>query len=259
MIALSLVAVICIFIFQGNTEQLIPLYAVGVFVPFTCALFALVVCYWKTKQMILPLLAMILTLTVVIVLVITKWQFVWPVIIFVPLIMYGCIHIRRHYDEVERTLKMESDLPVYRGQMMIIPISGIHQTTKKALAILDLQHCTDVYALYIGKSNEEVKEIKEKWAQVAPNIRLIAFVSTDQHLLRPLVRAILKLKGIADKKHFHVIVTVPQLVTQKKWHAMLHNHHAFSLKQALLEFPTISVMTVPFQVGEEQEEMPLQK
>ena len=248
MIALSIAAILCIIVFQGNTEQLIPLYAVGVFVPFTCALLGLVICYWKTAQMIVPLLAMLLTSTVVIALIVTKWMVVWPVVIFVPIIVYSCLRIHQHYEEVAQTLTNEVIFPSYEGQMMIIPISGIYQTMKKALAILELQQCADMYALYIGHSQEDVARMKEEWAKFAPTIRLIAFTSSNQYLLKPLIRSILKLKALADQKNYHVIVAVPQLVTQKKWHAALHNHHAFALKQALLAQPDISVMTVPYSV-----------
>lgn len=249
MIALAVMAIFCIVVFQGNTEQLIPLYAVGVFVPFTLALFGLVLCFWKTTQMIVPLLAIVLTSTVVIVLVLTKWLFIWPIVLFVPLIMYGCMRIHRHYDEVARALTSDMAFPSYRGQMMIIPISGMHQTTKKALAILELQHCSDVYALYVGQTKEDVVRMEKEWATVAPNIRLIAFTSSNQHLLKPLLRAILKVQHIAKKKQYHLVVAVPQLVTKKKWHNALHNHHAFALKQALLTYEEISVMTVPFNVS----------
>ncbi|MCH7320420.1 hypothetical protein LZ480_00855 [Solibacillus sp. MA9] len=248
MIALSIAAILCIVVFQGNTEQLIPLYAVGVFVPFTCALLGLVICYWKTAQMIVPLLAMLLTSTVVIALIMSKWMVVWPVVIFVPIIVYGCLRIRHHYDEVAQSLTNETVFPNYNGQIMIIPISGIYQTTKKALAILELQHCSNMYALYIGHSKEDVAHMKEEWAKFAPNIRLITFVSSNQYLLKPLMRTILKIKARADKQNYHVMVAVPQLVTQKKRHAALHNHHAFALKQALLAQPGISIMNVPYSV-----------
>jgi hypothetical protein len=246
MIALSLMAVICIVVFQGNTEQLIPLYAIGVFIPFSCALLGLVISTLKTSRMIVPALALLLTVTVVVTLVITKWMIIWPIVIFVPLIVYGCLRIKRHYNLVEQTLSATTEFPQYQGQIMIIPISGIYETTQKALSIAQLQKCTAIYALYVGQSKKEIENMENEWAKFSPDIRLITFVSNNQHVLKPILRAIQKLHTLAAKQQYHVIVAIPQLVTTKKHHALLHNHHAFMLKQALLDYPDISVLTIPF-------------
>lgn len=248
MIALSVAAAICIVLFQGHTESLIPLYAVGVFLPFTAALLGLVICYWHTRKMLVPLLAMLLTGGVVVTLVTTKWLLIWPIVIFVPFIVFGCMQIHRHYEDTKQALYKQVAPPVYKGQTIILPISSIQQATKKALALINLQQCTEVYALYIGSSKADVLQMREHWQQVAPTIRLLTFVSHDQYVIKPLVRAILKIQTVAHKKQYHVIVAVPQLVTQKKWHNTLHNHHAFALKQSLLAYPHISVMTISHQI-----------
>lgn len=248
MISLSIAAIICALVFEGNTETLIPLYAVGVFVPFTLALFGLVKCYIGTWRMIIPLLAMLLTATVVSVLIVTKWQYIWPVVFFVPVMMYGCYKIHRHYEQVQQQLTTARHYPSYKGQLVIVPISGLYETTNKALQIAALQTKAQIIALYVGQTPQQVQHIQEQWQQFAPHIRLVAFVSSNQRVLHPLVRAILRIQRVAQHQQYHVVVAIPQLVTVKKWHSLLHNHHAFALKQTLLAYPTISVMTIPFRL-----------
>ena len=249
MISLSVLAIVCLVVFQGHTESLIPLYAIGVFIPFTLALIGLVKHHWWTAKMMVPLIAVIFTSTVVITLVITKWFVIWPVLLFVPLLIVGCLNIKKHYNHVEHLLfNNTSSVEPYKSQIMLIPISGYHQLTKKALQIATLQQCNNIYALYIGSTKEDIARMQQIWQKEVPSIRLIAITSSHQQILQPLLRTIVKINALAQKNQRHVIVAIPQLTMQSNWHNTLHNHHAFALKQSLLKYPDISVLTIAYEV-----------
>lgn len=245
MIFLALAAIICSICFQGNTEMLIPLYAVGVFIPFSIALFGLALHLKGVQQKIVPLLAATLTTTVVVTLFITKALYVWPVVIFVPLMMYVLLSIKKHYDQVQLTLQQHYTAKHYKDTFYVLPIGGISATTEKAIASLQSKH-EQCVALYVASSEEERKQFEVQWQQFAPNIRLICYYSSNQHLLYPLLRGIHKIHVVTKQQQMQLCVVIPQLVVHKKWHTVLHNHHAFALKQSLLHSPDITVMTVAF-------------
>lgn len=97
-----------------------------------------------------------------------------------------------------------------------------------------------------ANSEEERKQFQLQWQQFAPTVRLVCYHSSNQHLLYPLLRGIHKIHFVTKQQQMQLCVVVPQLVVHKKWHTILHNHHAFALKQALLHSPDILVMTIAF-------------
>lgn len=74
--------------FHGNTEGLIPLYAVGVFIPFTLSQLGMMVHWFKTKpkgwqnKFVVNTIGMLTTLTITLIFIITKFSSVWMAFIF---------------------------------------------------------------------------------------------------------------------------------------------------------------------------------
>lgn len=246
MIFLAAAAIVASICFQGNTETLIPLYALGVFIPFTMALFALAYDV-RGREKLVPFLAGLLTSVVVITLLLTKTMYIWPLALFVPAMMYVLLRIHSHYEAVAASLRQHYEGKAPVGQLYVLPINGVYATTEKAIAALQLQHAHCI-ALYVATSDENCRHMKEQWARLAPTIRLVTYHSSKQKLLQPLLRGIHKLQVVAAHEQLQLHVVVPQLVVEKRWQALLHNHHAFALKQALLHERNIVVTTVPFQV-----------
>lgn len=105
-VTLGVAAIILILIFKGNTEHLIPLYAVGVFIPFTLAQTGMMLKWlrekpanWVTKFIINTIGAFI-CFVVAMMFFITKLTQVWPVFIFLPIIIILFHQIRKHYEAV---------------------------------------------------------------------------------------------------------------------------------------------------------------
>ncbi len=75
------------------TEDLIPLYAVGVFIPFTLAQFGMVIKWIHERpnnslsKLSVNLLGGIVTFIVFMILLITKFSQVWPILIFLPFVV----------------------------------------------------------------------------------------------------------------------------------------------------------------------------
>ncbi|MER1999524.1 MAG: hypothetical protein ABS882_07095, partial [Lysinibacillus sp.] len=149
MIALSVFAIGCIIIFRGHTESLIPLYAIGVFIPFTLALISLAIHHAYSRRMIIPTIAAALTSIVVVTLIIMKPLFISPVLLFVPTIIFLCNKIKQHYEQVQAQLIADQTTANYNGQLIVLPISGLHASTKKAIQIAQLQYEAQLVVLFI--------------------------------------------------------------------------------------------------------------
>ncbi len=109
-IILGVLAIILIIVFDGMTEDLIPLYAVGVFIPFTLAQFGMVIKWiherpknWLSKLSV-NLLGGIVTFIVFMILLITKFSQVWPILIFLPFVVIFFLKIKQTLSRYRRTI-----------------------------------------------------------------------------------------------------------------------------------------------------------
>ena len=94
-IILGISSIILIIAFQGQTEHLIPLYAVGVFIPFTLSQTGMMVKWIREKpkgwvpKLIINTIGAFISFIVTIMFFLTKFPQVWPVLIFLPIIVLG--------------------------------------------------------------------------------------------------------------------------------------------------------------------------
>ncbi|MDU7160669.1 MAG: amino acid permease, partial [Staphylococcus epidermidis] len=101
-IILGVLAIILIILFEGMTENLIPLYAVGVFIPFTLAQFGMVLKWLRERperwgiKLTINLIGGTITFIVFMILLITKLNQVWPILLFLPFIVFIFIRIHVH-------------------------------------------------------------------------------------------------------------------------------------------------------------------
>ena len=141
-ISLAAGAIVLILIFGGQTGLLIPLYAIGVFVPFTLSQSGMIV-HWKReggkKWMInasANLLGALLSAVLVICLLFLHFSNVWPYFIVMPLLLRMFYKIRKHYDEVADQLRViekgKVNLHDYDGSTVIVLVSNVTQVTSGA-------------------------------------------------------------------------------------------------------------------------------
>ena len=92
---LGISSIILIIAFKGQTEHLIPLYAVGVFIPFTLSQTGMIVKWIRERpkgwvpKLIINTIGALISFVVTIVFFLTKFPQVWPVLIFLPIIVIG--------------------------------------------------------------------------------------------------------------------------------------------------------------------------
>ncbi|HAU34376.1 MAG TPA: amino acid permease, partial [Lysinibacillus sp.] len=91
---LGLAAIVLIILFDGATEHLIPLYAVGVFIPFTLAQTGMMRKWWREKptgwmtKFTINTIGAAISFIVAMMFFVTKLPQVWPVFVFLPIIIF---------------------------------------------------------------------------------------------------------------------------------------------------------------------------
>lgn len=253
-VTLSVAAIILILIFKGNTEHLIPLYAVGVFIPFTLAQTGMMLKWlrekpanWVTK-FIINTIGTFICFIVTMMFFITKLTQVWPVFIFLPIIIILFHQIRKHYEAVGEQLRIQeaaSALPI-QGNIIVLPVSGITTVVENSLNYAKSLSPDQIIAVYVGFDRENIIKLEEKWKKVHPDIRIVTLYSYYRSIIGPLSKFIDFVNKKANENHYNVTVIIPQFIPKKGWHYFLHNQSSLMIREFLLLRKNVVVSTVPF-------------
>jgi len=258
-ILLSVIAGLLIFIYQGNTEHLISLYAIGVFLSFTIAQTGMVV-HWRKERtpgwMIratINTLGAIVTGIVVLIIGITKFSHgAWAVIVFIPFMIFIFKKIRSHYNDMSEQLHLpiedfDPSTPtnlVAGRNLVIVPVATptniVAQTLKYAKSI-----SKDVTALHIATDEETGLKVAEKWCAWNPGIELVTIYSPYRLVIQPLLNYISQLERQKKPEDF-ITILIPEFQTKKWWHRLLHNQTGWVLRTLLILRENVIVTTVPF-------------
>lgn len=253
-IILGVASIILIFAFHAKTEHLIPLYAVGVFVPFTLSQTGMIVKWIKEKpkdwvqKLIINSVGAFISLTVTLMFFITKFEQVWPIFVFLPIIIYGFHRIRNHYEDVGDQLRLTNDdiLHPIDGNVIIVPVAGMTRVVESSLNYAKALSPEHLIALYVSLDKESEKTFEEKWRKWQPDVRLVVLRSQYRSVINPLIKFIDKVEYKARESNYQVTVVIPQFIPKKGWHNILHNQSGTLIRSSLLFRRNVVVTTVPY-------------
>lgn len=252
-VILGIASILLIVLFGGHTEKLIPLYAVGVFIPFTLSQTGMSRKWIKEKpvgwkgKLAINLIGALISFSVLVILFTTKFFQVWPVLIFLPFVVLGFHKINKHYKNVAEQLRVSKKHAVIKmeGNIVILPVAGITKVVENSLAYAETVGDV-VIAVYVAFDRESERRMEEKWKKFRPDIRLVTIHSHYRSLIRPLARFIDTIEEKAAEQKHNVTVIIPQFITKKNWHNFLHNQSSLLIKVHLLYKRNVIVTTVPY-------------
>jgi hypothetical protein len=255
-ISLGAVSAALIWLFQGDTHALIPLYAVGVFISFTLSQAGMVrrsmarrSSGWLRSVAISGLGAIS---TAIVLAVVASVKFVhgaWIVILLIPLMMLTFHKIHQHYASLARQLSLQGfEPPKPKERIVLVPVSGIHRGVVTALQYAK-SISPQVEALYVDLDVEATEALRQKWPQWAGGTELVILDSPYRSVLRPLLEYI----DSVERRHPDALITVvlPEVVPARWWHHLLHNQTAWLIRGALLFRKGVIVISdVPLHLSE---------
>jgi amino acid transporter len=253
-IILGISSIFLIIAFKGHTEHLIPLYAVGVFIPFTLSQTGMMLKWmrekptgWVTKFIINSAGALI-SLVVTMMFFLTKFAQVWSVLVFLPIIIFIFHRIRKHYEAVGDQLRIttcEPAVPI-EGNVLIVPVAGITHVVENSINYAKSLGVNQVIAVYVAFEREDEKKFEEKWKQWQPDVRLVTLHSQYRSIIQPLTKFVDIVQHKASESNYRVTVVIPQFIPKEGWHNILHNQSSFLIKAFLLYRRNVIVTTVPY-------------
>lgn len=260
-ILLCLCSAILTIVFRANTNMLLPLYAVGVFISFTLSQSGMFIKWirekkigWRHKALINGLGALVTFFTAIII-GITKFRHgAWIVCLLIPSFVYCMIKIKKHYTRVSVELKLsnnERPIPlenISNDRKVIILVGSLNKSFLKALNY-SRGISKNITAFHVATDEESAKLLKKKWDDYNVGIPLIIEYSPYRDLVSPLLRYIRKEEG-HTKSGESVTVVLGQFVVTKWWHNVLHNQTSMFIRNKLYRERNVSVITIPYIINE---------
>jgi amino acid transporter len=239
---------VILIMFQGNTERLISLYAIGAFMAFTLSQAGMVVHWSREKEnrhrywlMAINGTGAIATgITTVIVLVAKFTSGAWVTALLIPTLILLMVGVKRHYTRVRAAVHMgKLNLSNLQEPMVVIPMARWDRMTEKAMRFAVLLS-KEIQVVNV-ESEEGEDSLTPLWEENVlgpirekglPDPQLITLHSSYRMVIAPLMDYILELEQQhPDRK---ITVLLPELVVNHWWENLLHNQRVQLLKLLLL-------------------------
>jgi amino acid transporter len=246
-IMLSLSAAALLIVFQGNTNAVIPLYAVGVFTSFTLSQAGMVRRWlrnrtegWQASAFLNGLGA---SVTAIVLVVIVATKFVagaWVVVVAIPIFVYGFMRIFRHYRLVANRLSLQdiaprSYMPHVAPEVPTHPaVVIVGQLNQGTLEAIDYARniADEIIAIHVDLGTTDRDKLQARWQAFACGIPIVIVDSPFREIVTPIANFVREFE--LERPGVMTTVIIPTFVTRNWWEGLLHNQTAFFLERALL-------------------------
>ncbi len=253
---LSVLSGTLVFLFHANTDVLLPLYALGVFLGFTLSQTGMVVHWyrkrgprWQAKSVVNGVGAAA-SAVVMLDIAITKFAGgAWMVIALVPTFEVIFFNIHRHYIREKSTLaasRTDAFLPSKHHALVLV--SSLHAGVVQALAYARLISGNRVEALTVDLGSDgfhespAIQKLRADWAYYGMGVPLRSVPSPYRRIVEPILEEVDRFRLAEPEVCLTVIL--PEFVTPKWWQRILHNQMAFRIKAMLMQKPGVIVTSV---------------
>jgi amino acid transporter len=228
---------------SGNTQALIPLFAIGVFVGFTLSQAGMVRHWrqqaspgWHTRAVINGVGALFTLAALAIELVSKFTEGAWLVVIVVPalVLLFSRVHVA--YARIGRALEIghTPEPPARRSSLVVVPVAGISRLVREGIsAALSLGDEVVAVTVCFADAEDHAADtrLRQQWEEWHPDVPLLTLHSAGRSLGPPLVSYLRELER--EDRHDQLVVLIPEVQPAHPWLRILHNQRGFVLEQAI--------------------------
>jgi amino acid transporter len=261
---LTLLAAALFIVFNGITDKLIPLFAVGAFLAFTLSQAGMVAHWLKSDRpgsrlsaVINGLGALATGVTFLVVLVTKFTEGAWLVAIVIPVLYFLMYSIKHHYSEIAAELATSDQLHLESETdiVAVVPVDTVNALAHRALkTAYGMSH--RIHIVHVKYENSP-SDFALEWDRRVrdsielaglPEPELIVLESPYRKVISPILDYIWKLER--ENPDDTIAVLIPQLIETHWYYSFLHNQRATILRNILLlkGENRIVVVNVPWKI-----------
>lgn len=239
-LAVGAIALLCIF--NGSTERLIPLYTIGVFIPFALSQTGMVI-HWKRqfgqgylKHSIANILGAIICYLIILILLVFRIGEIWPFFPIILVLMFLFHSIKNHYNNVAMQLRLTDDVKNihYDGNTVLILVGNLTQASIRAINYAKSIGQT-VVAMHVStlETREKDLEVEQEFKHYFPDVTFVNVESNYRDIVKPTMMFVQKMNHEAKKNNHTMTVIIPKFIPKHSWQNALHNQMSLRLRARL--------------------------
>ena len=279
---LAVTAAILLIAFDGITDRLIPLFAVGAFLSFTLSQAGMAV-HWarqpsgidgrrlghRVRLGINATGAAATGASLAVILVAKFVEGAWITVLTIPLVLALLKLIKRYYTQIDRQLIDEGPIALsdLAPPIVIVPIREWNRLAERAVQYA-LRLSNEIIAVHLTRlegpdADEHAERLRRRWqheverparaAAVNPP-RLVQIPSPYRSIVAPLLKFVLQIRQRSPDRA--IMVVIPALVEAHWWDHLMHTQRVQQLRKTLMRHggPQLAVLLVPWTLEEPKPE-----
>jgi amino acid transporter len=262
-VALSVVAASLVVIYRAETHNLIPLYAIGVFISFSLSQIGMLTRWFKGREKgwihkaVINGIGAIMTVTAVVSIGYSKMaEGAWIALVLMVILILLMKRTRKHYRDVAEQLHLDvTEIPKEQSfigirKHSIVVIDTLNKASLKAINYAE-QYGDDksLVVFNVAIDDEQGQRLMAKWEECNMKLPLIVRYSPYRDVVGTL------LEYIKSEEHGScagdmISVFIPQFVVNKPWRNVYHGQTAYQIRRRLIHDKHIAIITVPYVLDE---------
>jgi amino acid transporter len=251
---LAVAAALLLIVSRGDTQALVPLFAVGVFIGFTLSQVGMVR-HWLgerspgfRRRALINGVGAVLTFAATLIELVSKFlEGAWLVALVIPLMVFLFLGVRRAYTRLGKLLEIGQvpGRPRKQESLVVVPVSGMSRLTAEGVSAA-LSLGDDVIAVTVVFTDEDDEpddaaagddddgtdvSFRDEWRQWRPDVPLVTLRSAHRSIAKPIVTY---LRSIEDEDRYHrLVVLIPEVQPVHPWQWIMHNQRGLILDRAI--------------------------
>jgi len=242
-VVLAILAAALLVAAKGNTQALVPLFAVGVFIGFTLSQFGMVKHWrldrsrgWMTRAVINGVGATLTAATTVIELISKFTEGAWLIVLVIPGLVLMFDRVHRTYRRIGALLEIGQTPPppAKFKSLVVVPVASVSRLTAAGLSTaLSLGDEVVAVTVCFTDPEEEAADVsfRGQWEEWHPNVPLITLRSSHRSIAPPIVKYLAQIE--AEDSYHRLVVLIPEVQPKRFWYALLFNQRGVILDRAI--------------------------
>jgi amino acid transporter len=250
-------ALILLIAAEGDTQALVPFFAIAVFIGFTVSQIGMVRHWrqqrgtgWQGRAVVNGIGAVLTAVAAVIEFVAKFAEGGWVVFVMIALLACGFQAINRTYRRIGVGLRLGElpGPPQERRALVIVPVGAVNLLTREALGAAlslgdEVRAVTVVYADDVAGKTADIEAVWNRWH---PDVPLTVVVSHTRSLTRPIVDYVRAVD--AEDEHDRLVVLIPEMQLPRPWQRLLQNQRGAVLDRAIRKYTNAVICRLRFRI-----------
>ncbi|HEX2850818.1 MAG TPA: amino acid permease [Acidimicrobiales bacterium] len=257
-LALAGAAILLVIVADAKVDNLIGLYAIGVFTSFTLSQGGMARHHLRLKEpgwrtgLFINGTGAGLSLIVAVVIGVTKFaRGAWVVIVLVPVMVALLVRLNKQYEseaeELAHDVVTAAEAKPLRRHVLLVFVDALDVAAARAIQYARTLAPDELRAIHFDLDPVRTEDLTAAWQRLGlGRLTLDVVECPDRRITRGAAEIVAE--ALADGQT-EVTVLLPELKHNRVWHRLLHDRTADSIASAIGAMPHVNVTVVPYVFG----------